>query len=845
MSQTSSRAIRTTRSSSTQKITVFLKILDLEARQDYSNRAVVGGLDRFLEASAEELAEVLGKAPVGPGGYAALTPADRRSWAEQIRDFASSLSSAQPAGTGRPAATTKRPQATPEKPAAKRPVRAAPARATKDKKLSRDAKATLRTRIDNLSFIRRPTAIKMDRLGVKNLHDLLYLFPARHIDYSNVTAIAELEFGQTASVIGHVVRSSRKRIGRGAATVVLSDNTGIIEATWFNQPYLADRFKPGTTLALSGKVQAYREKAQFQNPEYEIVSGGADELLHAGIMLPVYPTTEGLAQRTLRNATSQALEIGLPLLKDPLPAEIRIRHGFQKLTQAVHDMHLPGSPGDTVEAQRRLAFDELFVNQLVVHRRRLEWQDRSAGIAIPGGREVIGQFVASLPFRLTAGQDSALNEILSEMGETVPMARLLQGEVGSGKTVVAVAAMLAAVAAGYQGALLAPTEVLADQHFINITRMLGADADDAFNQGVIRTANVPGLEKPVRIAVLEGSLRASDKTEVQRQIAEGSVDIAVGTHALLQEAVEFPKLALAVIDEQHRFGVEQRTGLQQRAVKPHLLAMSATPIPRSLALTLYGDLDLSTLRELPTGRQEITTRWMRNARDRQAGYEIVRSEVAAGRQAFVVCPLIDFSDQIEARAATIEYEDLSTGEFSDLRLGLLHGRMTLSEKQSIMARFHAGEVDVLVATPVIEVGIDVPNATVMMIESADRFGLSQLHQLRGRVGRGEFSSHCLLMSDGAGADARKRLSIVEHSSDGFELSEEDLRIRGPGDYVGTRQSGFVEFKVARLSDVELMMLAKTEAAELLAGDPELEARKHSGLATLVKRSSERMTGTPS
>ena len=826
---------------SAQKIASFLKILDLEARRDYSDKAVIGGLDRFLEISAAELAEILGKAPVGVGGYAGLSHTDRRSWIQQIRGLAPSP----PVGSGRPATTAKPPRATPEPPAAKRPLRAAPSRPTKGKKPSRDGKVKLQTHIDDLSFIRRPTAIKMDRLGVKTLYDLLYLFPSRHIDYSTITAISELEFGQTASVIGHVVRSSRKRIGRGAAFVVLSDNTGIIEATWFNQAYLADRFKPGTTLALSGKVQAFREKAQFQNPEYEIVSGGADELVHAGVMLPVYPTTEGLPQRTLRNATSEALEIGLPLLKDPLPAEIRTRHGFQKLTQAVHDMHLPGSPGDTVEAQRRLAFDELFVNQLAVQRRRLEWQDRSAGVAIPGGRGVVDRFIASLPFRLTADQESALNEILAEMSETVPMARLLQGEVGSGKTVVAVTAMLAAVAAGYQGALLAPTEVLADQHFINITRMLGADTDDAFNQGVIRTANVPGLEKPVRIAVLEGSLRASDKAEVQRQIAEGSVDIAVGTHALLQEAVEFPKLALAVIDEQHRFGVEQRTGLQQRAVKPHLLAMSATPIPRSLALTLYGDLDLSTLRELPGGRQKIKTRWMRNARDRQAGYEIVRVEVAAGRQAFIVCPLIDFSDQIEARAATVEYENLSTGEFSDLRLGLLHGRMTLGEKQSIMARFHAGELDVLVATPVIEVGIDVANATVMMIESAERFGLSQLHQLRGRVGRGEYASHCLLMSDGAGAEARERLSIVERSSDGFELSEEDLRIRGPGDYVGTRQSGFVEFKVARLSDVELMMLAKTEALDLLADDPELEARKHSGLATLVKRSSERMTGTPS
>ena len=354
---------------------------------------------------------------------------------------------------------------------------------------------------------------------------------------------------------------------------------------------------------------------------------------------------------------------------------------------------------------------------------------------------------------------------------------------------------------------------------------------------------MPGFDEPLRIALLLGSIRQSEKAEIQRQLSEGHIQLAIGTHALLQEDVEIPQLALAVVDEQHKFGVEQRAALQGKGIRPHLLAMSATPIPRSLALTLYGDLDISTLRELPGGRKPIKTRWLRSKSDREHGYQMIRDEVAAGRQAFIVCPFIDPSEQIDARSATSEYERLRLGELKDLRLGLLHGRMSLADKQKVMEQVHAREIDVLVATPVIEVGIDVPNATVMMVESAERFGLSQLHQLRGRVGRGEYASHCFVLTDGAGTEAQERLQIIERTDDGFELSEEDLRIRGPGDYLGTRQSGMPDLKVATIRDVEIMAFAKVEAAALLEMDPELRKRAHRPLAALVKKQLEKMTGT--
>jgi ATP-dependent DNA helicase RecG len=480
-----------------------------------------------------------------------------------------------------------------------------------------------------------------------------------------------------------------------------------------------------------------------------------------------------------------------------------------------------------------LAFDELLLLQLAVLSRKLRWQESAGGIPLESRSAGVDAFVGALPFALTGAQSRALDDILSDIGKKTPMSRLLQGDVGSGKTVVAVAALLAAAFSGYQGALMAPTEILAEQHFMTVSRLLtGGSA--AFESGPILTAEADWLPRPITVGLALGSATQRQKDELHRRLADGEIDLAIGTHALIQPSVEIPRLALVVVDEQHRFGVMQRASLREKGSRPHLLVMSATPIPRSLALTLYGDLDVSSIDELPPGRQQIRTRWVEPER-RQAAYGFLRKEVEQGRQAFIVCPLIEESEAIQSRAATEEHARLSTEVFPDLSLGLLHGRMPLREKQEVMDGFQRGELNILVSTPVVEVGIDVPNASVMLIDGADRFGLAQLHQFRGRVGRGEHQSYCLLLADSPGEEAKERLRILQRVHDGFELAEEDLRIRGPGDYLGTRQSGLPEFRVARITDQDVLALARREAIKLLDADPELAAPENARLSEHFKR----------
>jgi len=463
-------------------------------------------------------------------------------------------------------------------------------------------------------------------------------------------------------------------------------------------------------------------------------------------------------------------------------------------------------------------------------------------------------FLDTLDFELTEDQDEALKTVLSDVASEVPMGRLLQGEVGSGKTIIAVAALLAAVSSGRQGALLAPTEVLAEQHYLSLRTLFNArsivgeqasmlDSEEPESDAAMQRhggdsiveAEIAGLDSPIRIGLLIGSHTARVKREVQASIASGDITIVVGTHAVIQEAVQFQSLGLAVVDEQHRFGVEQRAVLGDQRPRPHLLGMSATPIPRTLALTVYGDLDLTTLRQLPGGRKPITTSWARTTEARSDAHQLVIDQVTAGRQAFVVCPLINESEEIRTRSAVEEFEYLSTGPFAVLNVGLLHGRLPLAEKQQVMDRFRNRELDVLVATPVIEVGIDIPNATVMLIEGAERFGLSQLHQLRGRIGRGGHASRCILLSDQPSADARERMGIIERTSDGFDLAEEDLRLRGPGDYIGTRQSGFADMLIATLTDADLLARARAEAIDIIAEDPGLEDPGHEALGVELDR----------
>jgi ATP-dependent DNA helicase RecG len=526
------------------------------------------------------------------------------------------------------------------------------------------------------------------------------------------------------------------------------------------------------------------------------------------------------------------LDSCLPALPDFLPEEVLERAGLLSLPEAIGQAHYPDSEWSKNQARKRLAFDELFLIQLGVLSKRRDWRQEENGYVLRADDDAIEPFLSSLPFALTDAQRRALRETQGDLTSSRPMSRLLQGDVGSGKTVIATAAMLIAVASGCQAALMAPTEILAEQHFGTLCRLFQGE-QDTYANGSVKTFQL-APSRLVTVALLHGGLRNSVKRDVQDRISANEVDIVIGTHALLQKGVEFRRLGFCVVDEQHRFGVMQRSELRSKGASPHILVMSATPIPRSLALTMYGDLDISVIDEMPPGRTEIKTKWL-TPNQRQSAYDFVAKQIATGRQAFIICPLIEESEAIQTKAAVAEYERLCSSVFPGLRLGLLHGRMSSSDKEGVMEQFRCGDLDILVSTPVVEVGVDVPNATVMLIEGADRFGLAQLHQFRGRVGRGEHQSFCILLADTPSPEARQRLSLLECTRDGFALAEEDLRLRGPGEFFGTRQSGLPELRMARLSDVQLLELARNEAIRLFDNDPYLKRPEHRLLSEEVGR----------
>ncbi len=580
---------------------------------------------------------------------------------------------------------------------------------------------------------------------------------------------------------------------------------------------MARQFRAGQELVLAGKPSIHRGQMQFESPEYE--TADADGSIHTGRLVPVYPLTAGLNARTVRKAVAEALQRFASLFPETLPVEVRQRARVMPAQQALRQIHFPDNVAAFEEARRRFAFEELFEIQVAVLMRRNRWRSGPAAPKLALPDDVRRGWEAALPFPLTGAQVRSTDQILADVERTTAMARLLQGDVGSGKTVVALTALLAAVASGYQGAIMAPTELLAEQHFRTVCRLLTGEADPVFGG---HTTPAWFGERPVRVELLVGSLGAKAKHEAQRAIEQGAVHIAVGTHALIQQDVNFANLGLVVIDEQHRFGVVQRSDLRRKGASPHMLVMSATPIPRTLALTLYGELDVSVLDEMPAGRKPIKTVWAK-PHERQEAYEFLRAQVQQGRQAFIICPLVEGSAVLQARSATEEYERLRHEVYPEFTLDLVHGQMPAKERDAAMRQFRDGGSQILVATSVIEVGIDIPNATVMMIEGADRFGLSQLHQFRGRVGRGEHASYCLLLSDDPSPEAEHRMELMEEILDGFRLAEEDLKLRGPGDYFGVRQSGEPELRAARLGDTPLLEQARTEATALLERDPSLTA----------------------
>lgn len=655
-------------------------------------------------------------------------------------------------------------------------------------------------------------AILLKRLGIETVRDILYFSPRRYDDRRHFTPIRRLQVGEfqtiRAVVAAHGVKDVRRRMS--IFQLAVQDGTGVIVAVWFNQPYLEERFKNGDTVILSGKVQWYGRERRLMTPEYEILEGDASDVLHTGRIVPVYPLTDGLSQRMMRVIVHNALEFFLKDLREYMPPAILESYALAGLQDAVAFLHFPESMDGAARAKYRLAFEEFFLIQLGVEARKTQQEKIPRPYLYEDVEKIIAEFVEKLPFPLTRSQREAVSEIVRDLESPHPMNRLLQGDVGSGKTLVALSALFAAARCGMQGVLIVPTEVLAQQHALTLEMWLTPRG--------IASGRLIGDEKPkVKAGILES-------------IRSGRISVVTGTHALLQENVLFHRLGMVVIDEQHRFGVMQRSDIRKKGHHPDVLVMTATPIPRTLAMTLYGELDVSVLTERPPGRGEISTHWIRGGKLNDA-YGFIRGQIKTGAQAFIIYPLVEESERRELKAATKMFKHLSEFIFPDLRLGLVHGRMSADEKNAVIYAFRDGTLDILVSTTVIEVGIDIPNANVMLIENAHIFGLAQLHQLRGRIGRGPRRSYCILEGEPATPDGVERLKTMARTNDGFKIAEADLSIRGPGEVLGTRQHGFPELKFGNLvSDIEIIKRAREAACGIFAQDPRLELPHHHALA---------------
>ncbi|RUM87044.1 MAG: DNA helicase RecG [Thermodesulfatator sp.] len=691
----------------------------------------------------------------------------------------------------------------------------------------------LQTPVQYVKGVGPKLAARLASRGLHTVEDLLYFLPRAYEDRRRLTPIREARIGERVVVQGEVVMSGPVHFKRRKVyEVLLSDGTGILALKWFHfrENFLKEAFQPGKTVIVSGEVSRFGGRLEMVHPEIEDPEDPALNL-HVGRILPVYPAIEGVSPKVLRRILREAVERYADHLVSYIPLEILRRRRLLPLAEAIKRLHFPPEDAD-LEAlnrersvyHRSVAFDEFFFLELALGLRRSR-SAQAPGIAFRTEGRLVKEFLEKLPFRLTPAQERALQEILRDMAKPYPMNRLLQGDVGCGKTVVAFLAALTAIENGYQVALMAPTEILAEQHYSGFRELCG----------------LAGVE----VALLTGGLPSSRKREVKQALALGQIQMVIGTHALFQEDVEFKRLGLVIIDEQHRFGVLQRAALRDKAqgVSPDTLVMTATPIPRTLALTLYGDLEVSLIDEMPAGRKPVKT-LLFAARERSKAYALVRREIEKGHRAYVVLPLIEESEKMGLLSATEWAEKLSQEVFPDLRVGLLHGRMSPMEKERIMRAFKRGDLDILVSTTVIEVGVDVPEATVMVIEHAERFGLSQLHQLRGRVGRSERQSYCLLIAHAVspGSEAWRRLKVLTETTDGFRIAEEDLRIRGPGEFLGTRQHGYLEFRRAdMIRDYDMLLAAREEAFRLLEEDPELSRPEHRVLRrVLAERWAERL-----
>ncbi len=679
--------------------------------------------------------------------------------------------------------------------------------------------AALNAKLTVLQGVGPKHAETLENLGMQTLGDMLYYFPRRYEDYSELKPIQSLMFNDQVTVLGTIQSVHTRPIRAGKASiieVVISDGTGSLRLSFFNQPWLTNRMKQGDAISVSGKIDQYLGRIVMNSPDWEPVEV---ESLHTNRIVPIYPLTEKVTQKWLRGQMNQVVTYWAPAVVDALPDNIRLSAKLVSLGEALLQIHFPDSQDRLNLARERLGFDEIFYLQMGVLRQKRDWKSVE-GRRFTISDEELGTRLSGLPYTLTSAQQKSLEDIRADLDSGKPMNRLVQGDVGSGKTVVAALAAAIVANGGAQAAIMAPTAILAEQHYRSFLGLLAGDG---------------GSMQESEIRLLVGDTTESEKAAIRQGLADGSVKIVVGTHAVIETPVQFKDLQFVVIDEQHRFGVEQRKELRSKGTNPHLLVMTATPIPRSLALTVFGDLDISVIDEMPAGRQPINTHVLR-PQERERAFTLMRGQIQDGKQAFIIYPLIDESEKIEARAAVDDFETLSKEVFPDLELALLHGRMKPGEKDEVMMKFRDKQYDILVSTTVVEVGVDVPNSTVMLIEGADRFGLAQLHQLRGRVGRAADLSYCLLIPTHEDATENERLQAMVQTNSGFELADLDLKLRGPGEFLGTRQAGFAStLKMASITDVALIEKARTQAQALFERDPDLSQPAHALLAEAFER----------
>ena len=645
----------------------------------------------------------------------------------------------------------------------------------------------------------------LEKLGIQTIHGMLYYFPRDYKDRTRIQKISEAKIGAEITIQGKIL-AIHNRMARNRKYILeafVTDETGTIAATWFNQPFLMNKFHVGDNLFLHGKVGEYKY-LQLLSPEYEVIQDAETNIKEGGI-IPVYPLTEHISQTHFRKIMKEAVHHYTGAVEEILLKEILIKNRLLPLDKAIREIHFPETFDTLKRAKTRLVYDELLILEMAMALRKSGIKEET-GVAFKAGPNVDAHIRKLIPFTLTNAQERVIREIITDMRSNNPMNRLLQGDVGSGKTVVAIYAILVAIANGYQAAFMAPTEILSEQHFQTIQKYL--------------------QHSHVRMQLLTGSTNSKYKKDVLEQIRNGQIDLVIGTHALVEETVQFKKLGLVVIDEQHKFGVIQRLKLKEKGVQPDVLIMTATPIPRTLSITLFGDLDISILDEMPPGRTPIKTFWISKDKENEA-YKFIQEEITKGRQVFIVYPLVEESAVLDLKAAVTEARKLQHDVFPACKVGLLHGQMKSKDKDKIMTDFKERHYDILVSTVIIEVGIDIPNATVMVIEHAERFGLAQLHQLRGRIGRGSEQSYCLLFGNPKTNEARERLKIMAKTCDGFKIAEMDFKLRGPGEFFGTRQHGLPELKISDLiRDFPILKQARIDAFEIVSKDPHLTWETH-------------------